>query len=119
VGRGRPAVSAELDKAPLVAGPEHEGMCFVQRLHPDSSYLNQAASLHLEGPLQPDLLQTAWRDVVRRHESLRYQFHSDGQALHILRRDDLQVPMVQEDSRHLRDSEALQARIRPLAQHPL
>ncbi|MGC2211161.1 MAG: amino acid adenylation domain-containing protein, partial [Candidatus Korobacteraceae bacterium] len=43
-----------------------------------SCVFNQSCTLHLSGPLQPEALESALQELVRRHDGLRATFSTDG-----------------------------------------
>ena len=60
-----------------------ERIWFMQQLDPHSAAYNLAATVRLRGELDPAVLEAAFTELVRRHESLRATFAlADGQPRH-------------------------------------
>ncbi len=53
---------------------------FLDQLEPGSSFYNIAAAVRLDGPLNVSALNSAFAEIIRRHESLRTTFASAGGA---------------------------------------
>lgn len=53
-------------------------LLFLDRLEPDSPFYNVAAALKIEGSLNAEFLERSLNEIVRRHESLRTRFGSEG-----------------------------------------
>ncbi|HEX5717560.1 MAG TPA: condensation domain-containing protein, partial [Thermoanaerobaculia bacterium] len=51
---------------------------FLHRLAPDNPFYNVYSALRLSGPLDVEALQSAFREIVRRHETLRTSFRLAG-----------------------------------------
>ncbi|HXT93072.1 MAG TPA: condensation domain-containing protein, partial [Trebonia sp.] len=56
-------------------------MWFVNRLEDAGAAYTMAMAVRLRGPLDRAALQTAWADVVRRHEALRTRFTADEDSV--------------------------------------
>jgi amino acid adenylation domain-containing protein/FkbM family methyltransferase len=69
----RPLRKAERNK-PLPLSFAQERLWFLNQLEPDSVAYNVPAALRLNGPLNFSVLQEAFTEIVRRHESLRTCF---------------------------------------------
>src|SRR3989475_8634677 len=52
----------------------------LDRLEPGNGVYNLAFAVRLDGPLDPDALQSALDEIVGRHEVLRAEFHVEGDA---------------------------------------
>lgn len=63
---------------PLQASPAQERLWFLNCLEPDSTAYLVSDALRLRGPLDSRALESALREIVRRHESLRTVFEDAG-----------------------------------------
>jgi amino acid adenylation domain-containing protein/non-ribosomal peptide synthase protein (TIGR01720 family) len=59
---------------------------FFQQLNPENSAYNVFSALHIEGRLNLAVLEKAFTEIVRRHESLRTNFttNSEGQPIQVI-----------------------------------
>lgn len=62
------------DGSPLPLTHAQQRLWFLQSLEPDSSFYHVAIGLKFDGDVNPDRLQQALNQLVRRHESLRTVF---------------------------------------------
>ncbi|QRN94792.1 non-ribosomal peptide synthase/polyketide synthase [Archangium violaceum] len=53
---------------------------FLDQLEPDSALYNMPTALRLEGPLDLEVLERCFTELVRRHEALRTTFQASGEA---------------------------------------
>lgn len=83
-----------------------EGMWFLHMLDPDSGSYNIPVLIHLEGPLDPGLMERAVSDLMARHEMLRTTFTQVGGQVFQRVRDDLAVPFEVRDLSELPDKSA-------------
>ena len=80
---------------PARARPEHvplsyaqERMWFLEQLGLSGSAYNMSAALSLSGDLDADALEASFRELVRRHESLRTRFGTaEGQGVQLIDED--------------------------------
>lgn len=96
------------------AAPAQSPLWLLQQLDPDSSAYNLAFHLELSGPLDPQAMADAWRQVILRHPVLRCRFvgGEHGALLQPLPVDAL--PLKLETCR----PQDVQARLRQEAEHP-
>ncbi|PIE25756.1 MAG: non-ribosomal peptide synthetase [Micrococcales bacterium] len=108
VGNGRGVE----DLYPLT--PLQQGMAFHSVLDPGSGVYVQRGRWRLDGVLDGEALERAWRDTVARHPVLRSAVVTDerGRSLQLVQRS-VELPFVREDLRGL-DAEARAARIQAL-----
>ncbi|MFG2509745.1 amino acid adenylation domain-containing protein [Streptomyces rubiginosohelvolus] len=82
-GRGttrRPAIPRADRTAPLRLSYGQEQMWFLSRLDPDSTQYLVPLVVTLTGPLDADLLGTAWQRLTDRHEILRTRYTTAGES---------------------------------------
>jgi amino acid adenylation domain-containing protein/non-ribosomal peptide synthase protein (TIGR01720 family) len=53
---------------------------FLDQLEPDNPFYNLLTTFQLTGPFSPDVARAAFREIIRRHESLRTAFPAVGAA---------------------------------------
>jgi len=96
-----PPHSDELMEEALPLAPAQRRLWFVQGLDRDSAAYTVPFAFDLAGPVRPEVLEGALREVVARHESLRTVFEEvDGEPLQIFRPEpDLRFEI--EDLSHL------------------
>ncbi len=67
------------------AAMSQEAFYYLERLQPETSPFNIAVRFRIEGPIDPQILEMAFRDIIVRHESLRTQFEEDqGELLQVV-----------------------------------
>ncbi|WP_370640379.1 amino acid adenylation domain-containing protein, partial [Myxococcus sp. XM-1-1-1] len=69
-----PLVPVSRDSGALELSFAQQRLWFMDQLQPGLVAFNMPAALRLRGPLQVDVLRRAFREVARRHESLRTTF---------------------------------------------
>jgi amino acid adenylation domain-containing protein len=88
-----------------------ERLWFLDQLEPGSAAYNIPAALRLAGQLDVEILRRSFNEVVRRHESLRTSFASDGERpVQIVAPElELSVPVIDlgELPEELREAEAV------------
>ncbi|MCP4662493.1 MAG: hypothetical protein GY856_44415, partial [bacterium] len=73
------------DRGPLPLSFSQERLWFLNQLEPESDAYNLYYALRLEGELAVPALQGSFREVVRRHESLRTTFVAgDGKPVQVI-----------------------------------
>ncbi|HJX28511.1 MAG TPA: condensation domain-containing protein, partial [Thermoanaerobaculia bacterium] len=78
-GRALPSIPrVPRDGAPLLLSFAQERLWFLDELDPGTPTLNMPFSARLSEPVEETVLARALNEVVRRHESLRTTFGSDG-----------------------------------------
>ena len=104
--RGETAVSpaiATISQRPF-SGPAplshaQERLWFMHQLDPESTAYNMHEAWQLRGPLDVDRLQSAFAQIVQRHETLRTTFHADnGQPMQTIQ-PQMPVTLAQIDLR--------------------
>ncbi|MYQ69416.1 MULTISPECIES: condensation domain-containing protein, partial [unclassified Streptomyces] len=78
---------------PLVASYAQQRMWFLHRMNPDSSLYNIAAAWRLDGALDPDALEHALNEIIRRQQVLRTVFPERGGVPHPVVRDFVHRPL--------------------------
>ncbi|AUX38591.1 MULTISPECIES: non-ribosomal peptide synthetase [Sorangium] len=80
--RGRASALAEITRAerPRVIPPSfaQQRLWFLHRLAPDSAAYNIVDAWRLQGPIDVELLERVFTEIVRRHEALRTTFNDTG-----------------------------------------
>ncbi|HEX8338906.1 MAG TPA: amino acid adenylation domain-containing protein, partial [Pyrinomonadaceae bacterium] len=88
------------DDQPVLPVPRHgelplsfaqQRLWFLDQLQPDSPFYNISGAARLSGELDPSALEKGLNEVVRRHESLRTTFDSEGGQPHQIISDALHV----------------------------
>ena len=70
---------------PVPASMAQERLWFMDRLAPGNSVFNMPSPLRLRGPLDPEFLERSFREIFRRHESLRTRFEErDGAPVQVV-----------------------------------
>ncbi|RKG73736.1 amino acid adenylation domain-containing protein, partial [Corallococcus exercitus] len=77
-----PLRPAPRDGAPPPLSFAQQRLWFLDRWQPRSAFYNVPSALRLLGPLQLPALQSAFDELIRRHESLRTTFDSTGEDPH-------------------------------------
>ncbi len=78
--RPRPPEAAELPLAFV-----QQRLWFLDQLEPGNPFYNIATLYHLRGPVEAPLVERAWNEIVRRHESLRTTFAApEGRPVQVL-----------------------------------
>ncbi|MEV7436544.1 amino acid adenylation domain-containing protein, partial [Streptomyces griseoviridis] len=94
--------AGQVDEGALVAGPADEPlvasyaqqrMWFLHRMNPDSSLYNIAAAWRLDGALDPDALEHALNEIIRRQQVLRTVFPERGGVPHPVVQDFVHRPL--------------------------
>ncbi|MFE3502641.1 amino acid adenylation domain-containing protein [Kitasatospora sp. NPDC059160] len=78
---GKPTVEHLPATGPIPASSAQQRLWFLDRLHGGNAAYNVPIAVRIDGPLRPEALTTAVRDLVRRHEALRTRFTFDGREL--------------------------------------
>ncbi|AZC24463.1 MULTISPECIES: condensation domain-containing protein [Pseudomonas] len=86
---------------------------YIYQLNPASTMYNMPECVRLHGPLNLEVFQQAFKDVVARHESLRVTFHNTAQGpVQVVRENnDCTIELIELSEP---DSDALEARAREL-----
>ena len=87
------------DDGPFVfpASFGQQRLWILDRLEPGSAAYNIAIAFRLDGELEPTALRRAFQEIVRRHESLRTTFKSEGgRTVQVVSQDlDLDIPVIE------------------------
>lgn len=85
-----PALQAPPTKRPakVLASYAQERLWFLEALHPNNADSKIGVGYHLMGEVDPQLLERALRDVIRRHEILRTCLEVDGDRLYQVVQED-------------------------------
>ncbi|MFJ9054985.1 amino acid adenylation domain-containing protein [Streptomyces sp. NPDC102409] len=105
----RPALVPQERPAALPLSYAQQRLWFLHRLEGPSATYNIPFVVRLDGPLDPEALRTALRDVVVRHAALRTVFpeHDGGPVQHITGPDDVDLPLTVESVREDRLSDRI------------
>jgi amino acid adenylation domain-containing protein len=88
-----------------------ERLWFLDRLVPGNPFYNVEAAIPVDAALDPDVLERAVNEIVRRHAALRTTFVDDGSGLVQVVAPELHVPLQRVDMRRLGAAEQQAAQL--------
>jgi amino acid adenylation domain-containing protein len=118
-GSGEVVLSRTERTSALPLSYAQQRLWFLCQLDPESAVYNIPTAVTLTGRLDIDALETAIREIMRRHESLRTSFVQDNGVPRVVIREEVPWALQRIDARHLAETANVREYLSGLTREPM